>query len=83
MTGSFLPHIPLTFSVLSPSLFLDIPFASRFSSPLRSDNYWDSVAFLVDLDTPASVFEMLEAKLKRFLADQPREFSENCGVNLS
>ena len=34
-----------------------------------SDNFWDSVVFLVDLDTPASIIELLEAKLKRFIAD--------------
>ncbi|PNH11269.1 Mechanosensitive ion channel protein 10 [Tetrabaena socialis] len=46
----------------------------------RSDTYWDSVALLVDLGTPGSTLEAVEVRLKRWLADNPKQFTGSAGV---
>ncbi|GAX78241.1 hypothetical protein CEUSTIGMA_g5683.t1 [Chlamydomonas eustigma] len=46
----------------------------------RSENYWDSFALLVDYDAPSSVLELLEVNIKRFISENPREFTGNAGV---
>ncbi|KAG2451530.1 hypothetical protein HYH02_004128 [Chlamydomonas schloesseri] len=46
----------------------------------RSDTYWDSAQLLVDIATPGSALEAAEARLKRWLADNPKQFTGSAGV---
>ncbi|KAG2445860.1 hypothetical protein HXX76_000464 [Chlamydomonas incerta] len=46
----------------------------------RSDTYWDSAQMLVDIATPGSALEAAEARLKRWLADNPKQFTGSAGV---
>ncbi|PNW74891.1 hypothetical protein CHLRE_12g505800v5 [Chlamydomonas reinhardtii] len=46
----------------------------------RSDTYWDSAQLLVDIATPGSALEAAETRLKRWLADNPKQFTGSAGV---
>lgn len=47
----------------------------------RSDKQWDSWSLLLDMDQPrlGALLEALEARLRRHLADNPKEFSGSAG----
>ena len=45
----------------------------------RSDTYWDSAQLLVDIATPGSALEAAETRLKRWLADNPKQFTGSAG----
>ncbi|GIL65964.1 hypothetical protein Vafri_19606 [Volvox africanus] len=46
----------------------------------RSETFWDSATVLVDVSTPGSVLEAVEGRLKRWLADNPKQYTGSGGV---
>ncbi|KAG2500887.1 hypothetical protein HYH03_001647 [Edaphochlamys debaryana] len=46
----------------------------------RSESFYDSIVLLVDMGLPGSALEAVEARFKRWLAENPKQFTGSGGV---